>query len=136
MALSRMYENYRDERYLAACETIMDWLEEWYAEDGGYFYIGYSPPGKAKVATSLSDGILSCALMRHCEVTGSERSWGMLKRLVDDDLDKTGLIRPEGFSLKSTSPFRDYYEPEPDFWFEALVYMTQKTGDERYEDVG
>ena len=45
MALSRMYENYHDESYLATCEQIMDWLEEWAAEDGHYTYNAYGPPG-------------------------------------------------------------------------------------------
>ena len=136
MALSRMHENYGDEKYLATCEKILDWLDEWHSEDGGYYYVAYTPPGQAKVATALSDGILSCALMRHHIATGSERSWQILKRMVDDDLDANGLFTPEGFSVKSTSPFRNYHEPEPDFFFEALMYMTQKTGDSRYADVG
>ena len=136
MALSRMYEHYRDDRYLATCETIMDWLDEWCAEDGHYTYNAYHPPGQVQVATALSDGILSCALMRHHIVTGSERSWRTLQEMIDRDFDVTGLIRPEGFSVKGTSPFRNYYEPEPDFWFEPLVYLTAKTGNGRYADVG
>ena len=74
--------------------------------------------------------------MRHHLVTGSERSWTALKDMVDRDFDETGLFRPEGFSIKNTSPFRDYYEPEPDFWFEALLYLTSRTGESRYADVG
>ncbi|MBT6144795.1 MAG: hypothetical protein HOH74_05160 [Gemmatimonadetes bacterium] len=136
MAMSRMYECYRDERYLATCETILDWLQDWCGEDGHYTYDAYSPPGVVKAATSLSDGILSCALMRHHLVTGSERSWTALKQMVDRDFDETGLFRPEGFSVKNTSPFRNYYEPEPDFWFEALMFLTARTGEPRYADVG
>jgi hypothetical protein len=45
MALSRMSENYSDPRFLAACEEIMDWLDEWSAEDGHYTYNAYGPPG-------------------------------------------------------------------------------------------
>ena len=136
MALSRMYENYHDERYLETCEKILDWLEAWYAEDGGFFYEAYTPPGHAKVGTALSDGILSCALMRHHSITGGERSWRMLKRLVDDDIEWTGVFSGEGFTLKSSSPFRNYYEPEPDFFFEALAYITQVTGDPKYARIG
>lgn len=136
MALSRMYDHYRDEHYLAACERIMDWLEEWHGEDGGYFYVGYTPPGRALVGTALSDGILSCALMRHHAITGRERSWRLLQRLLDDDMARTGVINEDGFSLKSNSPFRDYYEPEPDFFFEALMYASQQTGDMRYAELG
>ncbi|MBT7595154.1 MAG: hypothetical protein HN559_09620, partial [Gemmatimonadetes bacterium] len=55
---------------------------------------------------------------------------------VDRDLDETGLFRPEGFSTKGTSPFRNYYEPEPDFWFEALLFLTSVSGEPRYADVG
>jgi len=134
MALSRMYENYRDERYLETCDRILDWLEEWRREDGAFSYVAYTPPGRAPVCTALSDGILSCALMRHHMVTASDRSWRMLKRLVDDDLDRTGVFNADGFSLKSNSPFRDDYEPEPDFFFEPLVYLSQMTGERRYAD--
>lgn len=136
MAMSRMYENYHDEQYMATCETIMDWLEEWVEEDGGYFYNAYTPPGETRVATGLSDGILSCALMRHHMVTGSQRSWQLLKNLIDNDIQETGVIHTDGFILKSSSPFRDYYEPEPDFWFEPMVYMTKQSGDARYADIG
>lgn len=136
MALSRMYECYGDEEYLRTCETILDWLQDWCSQDGHYVYNAYSPPGVVKSATSLSDGILSCALMRHHLVTGSDRSWTALKEMVDRDLDETGLFRPEGFSVKNTSPFRNYYEPEPDFWFEALLFLTSRTGEARYADVG
>ena len=136
MALSRMYENYREERYLTTCEKILDWLDDWYAEDGGFFYEGFTPPGHAKVGTALSDGILSCALMRHHSVTGSSRSWNTLKRLVDDDTEWTGVFSDEGFTLKTSSPFRNYYEPEPDFFFEALAYITQVTGDPKYAEIG
>ena len=135
MALSRMYENYGNPAYLKGCDTVLDWLDEWYDEDGGYFYIGFGPPGKAKVATGLSDGILACALMRHSAVLGSERSWMMLKRLADDDIERTGVFNPEGFVLKTNNPFRDYYEPEPDFYFEPLAYLTEKTGNPRYADL-
>ena len=136
MALSRMYDNYRDPRYLETCEAIMDWLDAWRAEDGGYFYVAYTPPGNAQVATALSDGILSCALMRHHSITHSERSWKILRQLVDDDIQWTGVFNPDGFTLKSSSPFRDYYEPEPDFFFEPLVYLSQQTGDPQYADLG
>ena len=88
------------------------------------------------MGTALSDGILSCALMRHHIVTGSERSWQILKRLVDDDIEWTGVFSGEGFTLKSNSPFRNYYAPEPDFFFEALTYLTQVTGDSKYARVG
>ena len=136
MAMSRMYENYRDESYLTTCERIMDWLDEWSAEDGHYTYNAYTPPGKTQVATSLSDGILMCALMRHHLVTDSPRSLTLLKELADRDFDVTGLIRPEGFTTKGTSPFRNYYEPEPDFWFEPMMFLTLRTGEPRYGDVG
>lgn len=136
MALSRMYENYHDESYLATCEQIMDWLEEWSAEDGHYTYNAYGPPGGTQVATSLSDGILLCALMRHHLVTDSERSARLLRETADRDFDETGLIRPEGFTTKGNHPMRNYYEPEPDFWFEPMLFLTQITGDERYAHVG
>jgi len=136
MALSRMYENYRDEKYLAICDQILNWLDEWRAEDGGFFYEAYTPPGHAKVGTALSDGILSCALMRHHSVTNSERSWQILKRLIDDDIERTGVFNEDGFTLKSSSPFRSYYEPEPDFFFEALTYVSQVTGDMKYAQLG
>ncbi|MDA0336391.1 MAG: hypothetical protein O2782_14605 [bacterium] len=136
MALSRMYENYRDERYLRTCERIMDWLDEWSTQDGHYTYNAYTPPGKTQIATSLSDGILMCALMRHHLVTDSPRSWQLLQETADRDFDVTGLIRPEGFTTKGTSPFRNYYEPEPDFWFEPMMFLTLKSGEPRYADVG
>ena len=136
MALARMYDHYGDERYLATCDRIMDWLEEWWDEDGGFFYVAYTPPGNAPVATALSDGILSCALMRHHLTTGSERSWRLLKAMVDQDLHENGLFLPEGFSTKSNSPWRNYHEPEPDFYFEPLIWMTQKTDDPQYADTG
>jgi len=136
MALSRMYENYRDERYLGACELIMDWLDEWSTKDGHYTYNAYTPPVKNQVATSLSDGILMCALMRHHLVTESPRSWQLLQETADRDFDVTGLIRPEGFTTKGTSPLRNYYEPEPDFWFDPMMFLTLKSGAPRYADVG
>lgn len=136
IALSRMYENYHDDRYLQACDRIMDWLEEWAAEDGHFTYNAYGPPGKTQVATSLSDGILLCGLMRHHLVSDSARSWQMLQDTADRDFDVTGLIRPEGFTTKGTSPFRNYYEPEPDFWFEPMMFLTLKSGVPRYADVG
>jgi|APSaa5957512622_1039677.scaffolds.fasta_scaffold02428_3 hypothetical protein len=136
MALARIYDNYRDENDLEICEQILDWLEEWRAEDGGFFYIAYTPPGNAKVGTALSDGILSCALMRHHDITGSERSWKILKQLLDDDIQSTGVFNEDGFTLKSSSPFRDYYEPEPDFFFEPLIYASQQTGDPQYAELG
>ena len=135
MALSRMYENYGDQAYLEACDMILDWLDEWYDEEGGYFYIGFGPPGRTKVATGLSGGILACAFMRHTVVTGSDRSWNMLKRHADEDIARTGLFNPEGFVLKTNNQFRDYYAPEPDFYFEALAYLTDRTGDPRYADL-
>ncbi|MBT5143979.1 MAG: hypothetical protein HOM31_14875 [Gemmatimonadetes bacterium] len=136
MAMSKMYEHYHDEKYLATSEKILDWLQDWCTEDGHYSYNAYTPPGTMKVATSLSDGILACALMRHHQATGSERSMTALQEMVDRDLDETGLFRPEGFSTKGTSPFRNYYEPEPDFWFEALLFLTSVSGEPRYADVG
>ena len=136
MALSRMYDHYGEARYLATCDKIMDWLEEWWREDGGFFYVGYHPPGNAAVATALSDGILSCALMRHHLATGSERSFALLKAMVDQDLNENGLFLPEGFSLKSNSPWRNYHEPEPDFYFEPLVWLTEKTGNRQYAETG
>ena len=39
---------------------------------------------------------------------------------------------PEGFALKTTSLFRNYCGPESDFFFEALAYLTEQTGDPRY----
>lgn len=136
LALARVWEHYRDERHLQGCEAILDWLEEWCAEDGHYTHDAYGPPGRVPVATSRSDGILACGLLRHHLATGRERSYRLLKELVDRDLDATGLIRPEGFCVQETSPLRNDYEPEPDFWFEPLLYLAHRTGEGRYADVG
>ncbi len=62
--------------------------------------------------------------------------WRLLQETADRDFDVMGLIRPEGFTTKGTSPFRNYYEPEPDFWFEPMMLLTLKSGQRRYADVG
>jgi hypothetical protein len=136
MALSRAWEAWGDDSLLQTCESIMDWLDEWAGQDGHFTYNAYGPPGTMQVATSLSDGILLCALMRHHLVTGSERSLRLLRETADRDFDETGLIRPEGFTTKGSHPMRNYYEPEPDFWFEPMMFLTKVTGQERYAHVG
>lgn len=136
MALARMYECYRNDKYEKACSKILDWLQQWSEEEGGLFMPSYSPPGgTSKISGALWDGVIACALARHHSITGNPRSWNFLKKVADNDM-KNGLITPEGFLLKQNNQFRDYFAPEPDFYFEALGYLTQKTGRYRYAKIG
>jgi len=45
------------------------------------------------------------------------------------------MLTPEGHFIKQSSLVRDYYEPEPDFWFEALAYLSQQTGNLEYAEI-
>jgi len=137
MSLARMYDCYRDQRYQRTCGKILDWLERWYAEEGGLLVPFFSPPGGcSKMSGGLTDGIAACALMRHHTLTGNPRSWNLLKKLADDGIEKWGLFTPERFILKTSNQFRSYFEPEPDFYFEPLAYLTQKTGKRQYAEIG
>ena len=131
-----MYDCYRYEKYERACGKILDWLEQWWQEEGALTMRFYSPPGgKSQISGALWNGVIACALARHHSITGNPRSWKLLKQMADNDM-KNGLITPEGFLLKQNNQFRDYYGGEPDFYFEGLGYLTQKTHRRRYAQIG
>lgn len=132
IALSRMYDCYRDERYVRACEKLIDWLETWYEQDGGFVSQTHTPAGgRKRVASPPMYGIVCTALMRYHRVTGNKRAMGLLQTAADD-VCKPGMVTPAGFFLKTNSMFRDYYCLLPNFLFEPLAYVTQETGDKRY----
>ncbi len=135
MALTCMYSYFGAKKYIQACEKIIDWLEEWWEEEGGLLCGLYGPPGQDKTQSALADGVAACALARYHSATGSERAWELLNKLAKADVEEGRMLTPEGHFIKQSSLVRDYYAPEPDFWFEALAYLSQQTGNLKYAEI-
>lgn len=129
VALSTMNEYVPDERYVRACNAILDWLEQWLEEDGDlvYPYAGGVVEGE-KGCTTLGRGVIGQALAHYHRVTGDERAWTLLRTVMD--LAKESLFTPEGLTTKTSLLRRNYFSPgESDFILEPMGYLWEKTGD-------
>ena len=129
VALSTMHEHFPNERYVRACNAILDWLEQWLEEDGDlvYPYAGGVVEGE-KGCTTLGRGVIGQALAHYHRLTGDERAWNLLTTVMD--LAKESLFTPEGLTTKTSLLRRNYFAPgESDFILEPMGYLWEKTGD-------
>lgn len=135
IGLTAMLEHFPDERYRQACETLLDWLEQWMEEDGDFVYEYFSDLIQGEKGGSiLGRGVIGQALAYYHRVTGSERAWALLVKSIDLALDK--LFTPEGLGMKTSFLRRSYFAPgESDFILEALGYLWECTGETRYMEM-
>lgn len=134
MALSTVYAFFPEERYIRACEKILDWLEEWTEEEGAFVWNTFGPERVDMAEGALGHGIIMQGLMRYHRLTGSERAWRLLVRA--GEFVRSNILTPEGFAVKLTSLRRNYLAPgESDFLVEPLAYLAERTGDRSYLDL-
>jgi len=132
MALSVIHEHFPDPKYLRACEKILDWLEEWVADEGGLVWNTFGPERVDNAEGILGRGIICRGLMRYHRLTKSERAWKLLTDAIEH-ARATGLFTREGFAVKMNSLRRNYYAPgESDFILEPLAYVAERTGNQEY----
>jgi hypothetical protein len=129
VALATSNEIFPDKRYIKCCELILDWLEEWMAQDGDLVYPYLWPIVEGRQGGSiLGRGVISQALARYHRMTGSPRAWNLLVRIMN--LAKESLFTPEGLGAKTSLLRRNYFAPgESDFILEPMGYLWEKTGD-------
>ncbi len=126
MALSTIYEHFPNPKYLCACEKILDWLEEWVADEGGLVWNTFGPERVDNAEGILGRGVICQGLMRYHRLTKSERAWKLLTDAIEHAL-ATGLFTREGFAVKMSSLRRNYYAPgESDFILEPLAYVAME----------
>lgn len=128
MALSTMQANFPDDRYVKACEKVLDWLEEWIEEEGALIWNTFGPERVDMAEGVLGHGVIMQGLMRYHRVTESRRAWELL--LKSAEYARKTAFTPEGFGVKMSSLRRNYFAPgESDFIIEPLAYVAEKTGD-------
>ena len=128
VALTLAHQHFGHQRYLDACESVMDWLEEWLAEDGDLVYPQYSEVIEELGGGILGQGVICQGLMHYHEQTGSARAWRLLEKIIEQT--QIHLMSPEGLPYKNGSLRRNYYAPGEEMmtFIEPLVYYAQKTG--------
>ena len=136
VALSTMNEYFPNERYVKACDAIMDWLEQWIREDGDMVFPAFGPIVEGEMGGSiLGRGVICQALTHYHRMTGNERAWNILVPAMEKA--KTRLFTPEGLGVKTSILRRNYYAPgESDFILEPLGYLWEQTGDPEWMRLG
>lgn len=136
VALSTMNEYFPNRRYVRAGEAILDWLEQWLREDGDLVYHYLWPTGEGKGGASvLGRGVIGQALAHYHRLTGDQRAWDMLVKVMD--LAKETTLSGEGMGTKTSLLRRNYYAPgESDFILEPLGYLWECTGDPEWMRLG
>lgn len=136
VALSTVNECLPDPRYGQACESIMDWLEQWVREDGDLVttYMWSLSEG-TRGASILGRGVICQALAHYHRLTGNARAWKLLEQAMLRARET--ILTPEGFGTKTSYLRRNYFAPgESDFILEPLGYLWEKTGDESWMRLG
>ncbi len=136
VALSTMNDYFPNERYVQACESILDWLEQWKAEDGDLVYPYMWPLVEGEKGGSiLGRGVITQALAHYHRMTGNERAWKLLVEAMRAAQPK--LFSTEGLGTKTSLLRRNYFAPgESDFVLEPLGYLWEQTGDDEWIRLG
>lgn len=136
VALSTMNEYFPNDRYVKACDAILDWLHQWLAEDGDlvYPYMWKVVEG-GKGGSILGRGVIGQALAHYHRLTGDKRAWNILVTIMEKA--KATLFTPEGLGTKTSLLRRNYFAPgESDFILEPLGYLWEQTGDKEWMRLG
>ncbi len=135
VALSTMNEYFPEKRYIDACKSILDWLEQWIKEDGDMIYKEFGPVLEGKGNNTLGRGVICQALAHYHRMTGDERALSIFAEAMKKAVKL--VLTPEGLGVKTSFLRRNYYAPgESDFILEAFGYMFELTGEKKWIELG